>query len=51
MKLKRIFFFIPKAFSSATWQQTSLPTIQTLSALGHRVVAVDLPGLCSSRFL
>lgn len=37
-----------QAFSSATWQQTSLPTIQTLSALGHRVVAVDLPGYGNS---
>ncbi len=31
------------AFNSATWQH-KLPTMQTLSALGHRVLAVDLPG-------
>ena len=44
-KLKLFIEMFPlKAFSSATWQLTSLPTIQTLSALGHRVVAVDLPG-------
>ena len=33
-----------QAFSSETWQRPELPTIQTMSTLGHRVVAVDLPG-------
>lgn len=32
-----------QAFSAKTWQET-LPTLQTLGALGHRAVAVDLPG-------
>ena len=31
------------AFTSKTWVE-SIPTIQTMCALGYRVVAIDLPG-------
>ena len=31
------------AFTSKTWQE-SVPTIQTMCALGYRVVAIDIPG-------
>jgi abhydrolase domain-containing protein 14 len=40
-----------QAFTSDTWQQSNLPTIQTMAALGHRVVAVDLPGFGHSESL
>ena len=32
------------AFTSKTWVE-SVPTIQTMCALGYRVVAIDLPGM------
>ena len=32
------------AFTSKTWQD-SIPTIQTICALGYRVVAIDIPGI------
>ena len=32
------------AFTSKTWQE-SVPTIQTMCALGYRVVAIDIPGM------
>eukprot|EP00095_Tigriopus_kingsejongensis_P005910 maker-scaffold392_size185621-snap-gene-0.20 protein:Tk05910 transcript:maker-scaffold392_size185621-snap-gene-0.20-mRNA-1 annotation:"abhydrolase domain-containing protein 14b" len=31
------------AFQSSTWQN-EVPTLQTLSAMGHRAIAIDLPG-------
>ena len=36
------------AFTSKTWQE-SIPTIQTMCALGYRVVAIDLPGNSQSK--
>ena len=35
------------AFSSQTWV-ARVPTIPTLAALGHTVIAVDLPGYANS---
>ena len=37
------------AFTSKTWQD-SIPTIQTMCALGYRVVAIDIPGIILFHF-
>ncbi len=37
------------AFTSETWTK-DVKTVQTLCALGHRVVAVDLPSRCCRFF-
>ena len=36
------------AFSSQTWVDR-VPTMATLAALGHRVIAIDLPGFGKTR--
>ncbi len=41
---KTVLLLHGQAFTSETWQAGGLKTMQTLAALGHRVVAVDLPG-------
>lgn len=42
-KVKTLLLLHGQAFNSDTWV-LAVPTIQTMCALGHRVVAVDLPG-------
>jgi pimeloyl-ACP methyl ester carboxylesterase len=38
-----LFLLHGAAFQAKTWQ-IEVPTIQTMASVGHKVIAVDLPG-------
>lgn len=45
-----VLFLHGQAFTSKTWFDSPMKSLQVLSKLGYNVVAIDLPGTCAGKF-